>query len=260
MPKHSLKDAGTIEVRNGKKYYKGYQLDENNSFKDNRGYTKKLVWSGIPYRSDYYSPAVQDVDKNGKPNKHGYIGGTQQEVRDKYWEQNPIIKHATDSIADAYGISGELLRHRLDQEGFTDASIHRNNGTSPDIWDYKGEPEDAHSYDYLSTAGYDGVGFAEFGLDDGADYIKSGFVKPIRERWLQSVNMNEQDRPVNTSDGETMVDNIGLTAAHLKAFRDKAAKDFPGTSRIFLDEAVDTYYKYGPYGGKNIMKRKYKKK
>ena len=52
-----------------------------------------------------------------------YIGGTTEQTRKKLWSVKPKIKAATDSIANAYGISSELLRNRLDAEGFTDKII-----------------------------------------------------------------------------------------------------------------------------------------
>lgn len=246
MPKFSLK--------NGNLYYGNSKVDTKTNIVKRNGYTKKVVYGNyVESYPNNLRAVVQDVDKTGKPNKHGYIGGTTEEARKKYWEQNPIIRHATDSIANAYNISPELLRHRLDVEGFTDESIRTNNrGKKENYW------SNANNYAYLNDEGYNGIGFDMFGLDDGATYITEGKVNPINETWSESRNDNEKGRVVRTSDGKTIKDNIGLTAAHLKYFRDKAAKDFPGLGRILLDEAANMYYQYGPNGGKKIMKKKIK--
>lgn len=204
--------------------------------------------------------AVQDLDENGKPIKHKYIGGKDKyDTRSNYWKQAPIVAHAVDSIANAYGINPQILRHRLDEEGFTDASININND--------RRSPIDSHSYNALRH-NYDWVdkhgeptspGFTGFGLDDVADFINQGKVKLINEKWYDSYNENEHKRIVHTADGINNLANIGITAATLKYMRDKAKKDYPNASRQFLDEAAGIYYNVGEYGGRRIMKRKSQK-
>lgn len=272
MPKHkfSLKSGKTLEYKNGKWYYDGkLRSTKNFTLVDVDGYHKSLMPDG--------SLAVQDVDENGKPIKHSYIGsytripkkGTKdrqkiidkvnKETAKKYWDSNPIIRHATDSIANAYKISPELLRNRLDAEGFTQSSITLNN-----------RGDDSNSYNALNT-NYNwkttdkngnyipgSPGFIGFGLDDVATMINNGDVKLINEKWSDSYNTNEHKRIVHTADGFSNKDNIGIVAATLKYFRDKAAQDFPNSNRIFLDEAAGVYYNRGTTGGKKYMKSKKK--
>lgn len=195
--------------------------------------------------------SVQDVDENGNLIKHSYIGSNaktakeqNKETRAKYWQQAPIIRHATDSIAEAYGINPELLRDRLNHEGFVDESIKVNN-----------RGKDSSSYNTLNTnyewADKNGKvgspGFVGFGLDWGADNIQKGKVKLINENWSDSHNTNEKGTLVHTSDGNSNKDNIGIVAAHLKYFRDKAAKQFPNASPKRLDEIAGIYYNQGEY-------------
>lgn len=231
-------------------------------FKDSDGYYKVKLPNG--------TLAVQDVDDNGNPIKHTYIGSNtkipkkgsseRQKIIDKvnaetssmYWKQNPIMRHATDSIAKRYNINPELLRNRLDKEGFTQTSIKLNN-----------KKQDAHSYNALNTnyplhyknGSVVSPGFANFGLDDVADYIAQGKVKLINEDWSDSYNTNENNRTVHTADGESNADNIGITAATLKYFREQAAKDFPNLSRKSLDEAAGIYYNRGIQGGRTFIKK-----
>lgn len=269
MPRFKLKDnSGYIYYENGRWYApkdiarKGLN---NIMIKDSDGYYKKLTPQG--------GVAIQDVDNNGKPIKHKYIGsntkipkkGTpgRQAIVDKvnaetaamFWENNPIIRHATDSIAKEYNVSPQLLRNRLDAEGFTQTSISANN-----------EGQDVHSYNTLNT-NYDwrhddgtpaSPGFTGFGLDDVATMVMNGQIKPINEVWDDSWNENEHKRIVHTADGVSNKDNMGLTAATLKYFRDEAKKDFPNASRRFLDEAAGIYYNRGAEGGKSVMRKKSK--
>ncbi len=219
---------------------------ENGVWNSNTGSIPiKFEYDGYYYTPTKTGAAVLDVDRQGNPNTHNYIGGEKHEVRDKYWQQYPIMRHATDSIAAAYNISPELLRRRLGEEGFVDDAIRRNNRGA-----ISGNYDELNERSILT-------GFQGFGLDDVADYINEGKVIPINENWEHAENTNEQGRQVNSAHGLTTKDNIGLTAATLKYFRDKAKKDFPNASRTFLDEAAGIYYQYGPYGGKRKMKNKH---
>ena len=56
------------EYKNGEWLHVGKPIDiKEYKFLDSDGYYKRLMPDG--------SMMVLDVDKNGKPNKHGYIGG-----------------------------------------------------------------------------------------------------------------------------------------------------------------------------------------
>ena len=249
MPKRkfSLKSGKTLEYKNGKWYYDGKLRNiKNFTLVDVDGYSKSLMPDG--------TLAVKDVDKKGNPIKSTYIGGKPSEARSKYWEQAPIMRHATDSIARVYGINPSILRNRLDREGYTDDAIYNHN------WSVKAgkEDRDYSNYSILNEMSSFKEGTSKYGLDDVFTYIKQGNVVPIKTNYFDYNFTNEKGRTTNAVTGETTVDNISLMAATLKYFRDKAAQDFPGASRIFLDEAAGIYFNRGAVGGKKYLKNKKK--
>lgn len=254
MPKHkfSLKSGKTLEYKNGKWYYDGkLRSTKNFTLIDVDGYSKSLMPDG--------SLAVKDVDKKGTPIKPSYIGGTTKQARDKYWEQAPIMRHAVDSIANVYGISPKVLRNRLDKEGYTDEQIHHNNNTLGNTETDRETNRSYSNYSKLHERGGLYEGTSRYGLDDVFTYIEQGDVVPTPDtNYSDHYFINEHGRKTHAVSGETTKDNIDLTAATLKFMRDKAAKDFPNASRIFLDEAAGVYYNRGTTGGKKYMKSKKK--
>lgn len=240
--KRSITTTKPIEYINGHWFADGKRIGNwtlsQIQYKDSDGYYKTPMPDG--------SLAVQDVDDKGNPNKHGYIGGTTNESRATYWKEYPIMRHATDSIANQYDISPSILRSRLNHEGFVDDAIRRNNNGAI-----------SGNYDELNGASIL-TGFSGFGLDDVGTFIKEGKVKIKNEKYYTSDNKNEHDRDVVSTDGITTKDNIGLVAATLQYMRSQAKKDFPGASRRTLDEAADIYYNRGITGGRNYMKKKNK--
>lgn len=187
---------------------------------------------------------------NNKPYK--YIGGkTRKETWDKYWNSDAVMKHATDSIANRYGINPKSLRNRLNNEGFTEDVIRRNNAyvkNNPDSLSLN------RGYSLLN-ANNTYNGFKHFGLDDMYDYINNGTVRLINESWNDEWNENEQGRKVHSADGLTVADNIGITAAALKSFKDIASKDFPGTSDYDLNRYSNAYFNRGIGGGRSWVRR-----
>lgn len=240
-----------VQYKNGKTYYQGNEVDSNTgTFKDNNGYIKKLVATGADV-SNWQTP-VQDVDSNGNPIKHTYIGGTTAQSREKYWDQAPIIKHATDSIAREYGISPTLLRNRLNHEGFVDDQIRLLNGIHKDLkQELLSDGVYPTGYHLFKTTYPPESGFGIFGLDDAGTYIEQGKVFPKDEDYTKGWAENEHGRYVHFASGKKVVDNIGLTAATLKFFVDKAKKDFPGESMDVINEIANIYYNWGPYSNKN---------
>lgn len=256
MPTFSLKDAPII----GPVYNAISGLFSSNNTKSKPKKVNKITYKDFKDKDGYYKRkysdgrvAVLDYDNNGKPVKNRYIGGTTQQVRDAYWEQAPIMRHATDSIANRYGINPKILRNRLNHEGFTDTMIKMHNASV--TGGYK-DDRDSETYFTLNRPSLNG--FAQYGLDDVYNYITDGSVKPINENWYDGTATNEKGRTVRFASGERNKDSMGLVAATLKAMRDKAAKDFPGASRQFLDEAAGVYYNRGMTGGKNYMRKKKK--
>lgn len=249
MPKRkfSLKSGKTLEYKNGKWYYDGkLRSTKNFSLVDADGYSKALMPDG--------TLAVQDVDSKGNPIKPTYIGGKPSEARSKYWEQAPIMRHATDSIAKIYGINPSILRSRLDREGYTDNAIRTHN------WElkYGKEYRTYSNYSQLNALSNADDGTSKYGLDDVFTYIKQGDVTPINTNYHDYNFTNEKGRTTNAVTGERTKDNISLMAATLKYFRDKAAQDFPGANRMFLDEAAGIYFNRGAAGGKKYLKSKKK--
>lgn len=262
--KINIKGGTVLEYKNNVWHRNGRPLTRKSlqflTIKDTDGYYKKLTPTG--------GLAVQDVDNNNNSIKINYIGGNTQESRDKYWAQAPIIRHAVDSVAKHYNINPAILKDRMNNEGFVDQAIKANNFAylnskkelkeNPSAYkvnDFDKIIRSESNYNKLNSANYNG-GFNEFGTDDVATMINEGKVKLINEKWYPKDNENEHKRPVLTANGYNNFDNIGLTAATLKYFRNKAAKDFPKFSRKFLDEAAIIYYNHGEYGGRKIMKNR----
>ena len=249
MPKHKFifKSGRTLEYKNGKWYYNGkLRSTKNFTLVDTDGYSKSLMPDG--------TLAVRDVDSKGNPIKPTYISGKSSEARNKYWEQSPIMRHATDSIAGIYGINPSLLRSRLDREGYTDNAIRFHNKSLEDIPGNRSYS----NYSNLNRTSdlHDGTNL--YGLDDVFTYIKQGDVVPIKTTYSNHDFTNEKGRKTNAVTGETIKDNISLMGATLKYFRNKAEHDFPGSNRTFLDEAAGIYFNRGAVGGKKYLKNKKK--
>lgn len=203
--------------------------------------TKNLSNKGNPQNSQTDTYNITQRHIRGL----SYIGGTTEEARDTFWKKFPKIKAATDSIANAYGISPLLLRNRLNHEGFVDRAIANNNS------EYF-MPTDRDISDNAILNGYSS-GFGSFGLDDVGTLINEGKVKLINERWEGEDNLNEKGRKINSAQGDTTLDNIGITAAALKYFRGKAQKVNPNMSSSQLDRAAAIYFNRGISGGQQYI-------
>lgn len=177
-----------------------------------------------------------------------YIGGTPEEVRQKFWQQDPEFAYGVDSIANAYDISPELLKHRLNHEGFVDESVRLNNKYAS-----KGDTF-LYGKDLLNDQDYFD-GFYDFGLDDAGTFIKDGTVKLINEDWYDGEAKNENGRTVNYADGAMVKDNIGIMAATLNAFKRQAKIDHPE----FNDHEAEMYaqmrYNRGAKGARDYYKK-----
>lgn len=186
-----------------------------------------------------------------------YIGGTRQQARDKYWQTDNEMYILTDSVARRYGINPELLRGRMDAEGYTDQAIKDINAEYED----RVHPE-RYNRNFIAPLGEQKfnspatpyVAGEEFGLDDVATYINDGRVKLINENWGDGQFRNEKGRWTNMAMGHNYSDNIGIMAATLKAMRDQAKKDFPNASEADLDRYAGAYYNRGFTGGKKYAK------
>ena len=176
-----------------------------------------------------------------------YIGGTPAETRKEYWKQEPVMQHAVDSIAEEYGISPDLLKYRLNHEGFVDRQIESRNRA------VQQGKEPIRGYDLLNYPIFQNnpvAGFSQFGLDDAKTYIDEGKVNLIKEQWKDGTAINENGRPVNFVTGLRLKDNMGISAATMKYFRDAAKADFPNLSDPELDRYANAYYNRGIAGGR----------
>lgn len=187
------------------------------------------------------------LNKQTKNIKPTYIGGTTDEARAEFWRQEPVMQHAVDSIANEYGINPEALKYRIDREGFTDNVIYQRNyavkhPNQLDVNKYRGYKL-LHSPEFRS-------GVEHFGLDDVGTMIFNGDVKPINENWYDGEFTNEKGRTTKYAESDDAAGNIGLTAATLKYFNDKAKSDFPKASQQDLDRYGLAYYNRGASGGK----------
>lgn len=200
------------------------------------------------------------IPYNGTPVKDkathvSYIGGDKDAARKAYWEEAPIIKAATDSIAGRYGINPELLRSRLNKEGFTDSAINIYNGINTNVdADNRGIIRaKVLGYPYLHSEGEHNIGIQRFGLDDGATYINSGLAHLINESWNDGEFTNEKGRVTNAANGASILDNMGIMASLIRGFRDQAVKDYPNATPEELDNYANIYYNRGITGGRNYI-------
>lgn len=175
-----------------------------------------------------------------------YIGGSPEESRAQYWKQDPEMRIITDSIANEYDISSDLLRARLDAEGFTDSRINAINANLRNPKQLNAQYGAAYSNSRAVPT--DATDY--YGVDDMGTYIKNGAAKLINERWNEGEFVNRKGRTTKVAYGNKQKDNIGIMAASLKMFRDKAKADFPYLTDDDLDRYASAYYNRGSAGGK----------
>ena len=141
-----------------------------------------------------------------------------RETWSQFWQQEPVLNHAVDSISEKYGIAPDALKYRLNTEGFTEGMIHQRNDSvksnkpvdrgygllNQTVKNNRYAYYDNTNKQWDTTAGY-GAGFTLFGLDDMADYINNGQANLINEKWYDGYGTNEKNREVHYATGETMV-------------------------------------------------------
>lgn len=233
-------------------------MDVYNSFKD----SAVGVYNALANVATRYADTVKKaIDDGRKARMNSYIGGTKEESRAKFWEQDPEVSHAVDSVSKLNGINPAVLRRRLDEEGFTDAAIKARN----DYALHGTLPKDRETGNIIIPWGRGLLnssdlmdGYNHFGLDDGYDYIKNGMLVPRVKAWYDDYTTNESGRRVHFVTGSDVADNMSLTAGMLKGMRDKLHDDFPNLTDKELDDKVHIYYQYGPYAKSRIPKGKKK--
>lgn len=179
-----------------------------------------------------------------------YIGGTPSEARDKYWQQDNEMRILTDSVASRYNLNPDLLRSRMDSEGYTDSRIAENN---IDVKTGSNKALTGEALFHSQTLPVDAI--HEFGFDDVATYINNGTVSLINENWGDGQFENEKGRTTHAASGHNYSDNIGIMAATLRGLREVARKDFPNASEADLDRYAQAYYNRGITGGREWVKR-----
>lgn len=178
-----------------------------------------------------------------------YIGGSTSEARDKYWQTDNEMRMLTDSVASQYQINPDLLRTRMDNEGYTDARIKEIN---KDVKEGANRALTGEALFHSTSLPY--VAGEEFGLDDVGTYINEGTVNLINENWGDGQFLNEHGRWTNMAMGHNYSDNVGIMAATLKGLRELAKKDFPHASDADLDRYASAYYNRGIKGGREWVK------
>ena len=198
-----------------------------------------------------------------------YIGGTPDKAREEFWKQEPVLQHAVDSVGELYGINPDVVKYRINHEGFVDHYIQDRNSIVNE-GNADGIPRGYRILNDLTTSLGDGI--YEFGFDDVGTLINEGKVQLKGTRYYPTVDgkykwslpkyfigeywedgvpyRNEKGRVTNTAIGMDNADNFGLTAATLKYFRDEAQKDYPNASNYDLDRYALAYYNRGITGGR----------
>lgn len=190
---------------------------------------------------------AQSLAERTRAIKPTYIGGKTDNARAEFWRQEPVMQHAVDSIANEYGINSDALKYRLDHEGFTDNAIKmRNYAVQNPNW---ADIEEYRGYSLLNGNKL-ASGISLFGLDDVATMIDEGKVNPINESWRDGTAINEKGRETHYATSDTVKGNIGLAAATLKYFTDKARKDNPTVSQTDVNRYGLAYYNRGVDGGR----------
>ncbi len=199
-----------------------------------------------------------------------YIGGTPEEARDKYWKQEPVLQHAIDSVSTLYGVDPDVVKYRLNHEGFVDHMIQDRNASVKNNYTNRIPRGYSILNDFVST----GAGVSEFGFDDYGTYLTEGKIKlkgkQLYERpnglkymtpqyYTDIVNdgkpfTNEKGRKTNPATGWDNATNFGMMAAGLKYFKDEAKKDFPNASEEDLNRYSLAYFNRGISGGRKWVK------
>ena len=175
--------------------------------------------------------------------KRRYIGGSPNQARQKYLDQNKEFTDSIKTIAKRYGINPNLLASRIAKEGPIDRLIQQYN---------QNQGYDVYHIDRTSGNGM------EWGLDDSYTDIKNGM--EIKEPWVrgrlrQDEAINEKGRIVYPVIFDKWSDGISVTAAELKMRRDYLKNKFPYLSDSQLDRMSSAAFNQGIYGVSNKIKQ-----
>lgn len=220
-------------------------------------------YNGFTGFTDFFTNEISRRDRLNYLNTHpneDYIGGTPDEARDKFWKRDAPLRHATDSIANAYHLNPHSFRYRLSHEGFVDAVINGRNGN--DYIRYDGTIIPTGSMPRNTFFGYNLLhtdrlaGMHLFGLDNVGGEIDSGKLKIKGEKYKTVERDFDGHKGVLHAEGATVADDMGMVAAKLIDCRNQVLEDFPGISDHLADMYSNIYYQRGRFGGRNYIKNK----
>lgn len=197
-----------------------------------------------------------------------YIGGTTNQVRQKYYDIDTELTSLIKEVAQQYQLNPNLLASRIADEGPIDQAIKKYNQKGPDNgWlltqSAKRLNEDTGNYEdgwgNYSRFYYEGQ---NWGLDDLDTRIKAGDIK-ILGNYSNNAQYNhpyefenEAGRITMTRHIPTLRYGIEATAAELQARRNKMIQNNPNMSDQWYDAAAQASFNYGEHGvkkfGKNI--------
>lgn len=230
--------------------YKGYRLSEIPPIEEKNvspGMVGALIGANVV---SSLGREISNVNHNIK-HKVKYIGGTSREARNKLWSARPKLTEYVNRVASAYGIDPAALRYRIGAEGFIDGLIKHNNAVAKNFTKIRYKPDNDILFNPKETI----EGTSGFGTDDIGYLLNEGKIKLLGgEHWYNGAFLNEHDRVTNSATGETNADNIGLTAAALKYYLERATKNNPNFNSYDLNRTALIYYNRGEAGGKRYMK------
>lgn len=170
--------------------------------------------------------------------KRRYIGGSTNEVRQKYFDTDKEFTDSVKVIAKRYNINPNLLASRMAKEGPIDKAINYYNDTNG-----KFDRREVHG--------------SNWGLDDTGNNLNKGIIT-LKEPYLSYYDeefFNEKGRKVNSVYSPNWNFGISATAAELEYRRNEMKKRFPNLSDEQLDAAASAAFNRGIYGAAKYIKQ-----
>lgn len=170
--------------------------------------------------------------------KRRYIGGNNNEARQKYFDTDKEFTDSVKVIAKRYNINPNLLASRMAKEGPIDKAINYYNDTNG-----KFDRREVHGI--------------HWGLDDTGNDLNEGIIT-LKEPYLSYYDeefFNEKGRKVNSVYSPNWNFGISATAAELEYRRDEMKKRFPNLSDEQLDAAASAAFNRGIYGASKYIKQ-----
>ena len=215
----------------------GDKFEERGSFEDRN----PLPGSG---KEALIRNAITSKNKLEKKWDGGYIGGSNDDARERYVDMDKKLQRVVYNTANDYGINPNLLMNVIGDEGAIDEAIriyNKNKGKVGSIVD---------------NEDITGNLFELFGLDDVYTDYKKGLIKTKRPIKIARVyEKNELGRSIETGSVDSVYDAIELMAAELVYRRNEVNKRFKGLSEDDKDTYAHVYYNRGIWGGTSYIKK-----